>query len=141
MKLASVKLILSMILCFPAASRAPAALSRNGIVAFHPLAAAKILSSRLGFVFIANSIERGIFEIPIAEMELDPHCHRMLVNFRHEVLSIQKRFLRSSNVSTLKPQEDEAMKAYCPRCSGAYVKGVSICHDCDLPLVILPSTN
>ena len=124
-----------MLLLSPAsAMRSSEALLRNGLAAFHPLAAAAALATRDRFAELARPMMLALEHPKPGEVPADAAACRIDAWFRKKILKRLNALLRRLEIEPpelLRPAEPLGdSRSYCPRCHGQFVLVEGTCPDC-----------
>jgi len=124
-----------MLLLSPAsAMRSSEVLLRNGLAAFHPLAAAT-LGTKDRCAALARPMLLALEHPKPSEVPRDPAAHRIDIWFRKKLLKRLNSLLRRLEIDPLellRPAEPLSdSRSYCPRCHNQFVLAEGTCPDCD----------
>ena len=126
---------MGMLLLSPAsAMRSSEVLLRNGLAAFHPLAAAAALCTKDRFAALARPMMLALEHPKPGEVPSDPAACRIDAWFRKKLLKRLNALLRRVEIDPaelLRPAEPLSdSRSYCPRCHNQFVLAEGTCPDC-----------
>jgi hypothetical protein len=129
--------IAMMLLLPPEAMRAPAALSRNLLVNFHPLAVAALVCSPKIFRELARSTLLSLNHAAMPRREVagalsdDPQTSGWFSSrLLHHLAQVVRRAGLEADELLQAPRTDADALSYCPRCHAQFTVPAGSCRDC-----------
>lgn len=132
--------IVPLVLCPPAALRAPASLSEDLFSSFDHLTAAAALLPRRAFLDLArgelHALRGDAWGASDGAAE-EEGAWRDACDGRRRALGglLERMGLREEEALAPPPKLDPTAALYCPACGGEFKAGTPRCPDCELPLV------